>query len=91
MGVTPIRKEIPEMATRKPHQSSERSERRMKKYEYPIIYGGVVTREEIIEALRQGYADSIKLAKQKDPATTGFPDMKIVLDHIEKFGLPPKD
>ena len=59
------------------------------KYEYPTIFGTPVKRSEIIEALRAGYEAVVALAKQDDPTTVGFPDMKIVLDHIEKHGLPP--
>lgn len=57
----------------------------------PVIMGEPISREDIMEGLWSMYRDAVKLAKQDDSATTGFPDMEIILNYIEKHGLPPKE
>lgn len=58
---------------------------------YPIIMGKPITREEIMQALREGYNATVALAQQEDPAIVGYPDMVTVLDWIEEHGLPPRN
>ena len=58
---------------------------------YPRVLGRTLTREEIIEGLREVYADVLKLNRQKDPTFVRYPDYEAVLDYIEQHGLPPKE
>lgn len=57
---------------------------------FPVVLGAPITREEIIEALMEGYRALVTLVQLKSPDTVGFPDMEIVLNYIDKYGLPPK-
>lgn len=55
-----------------------------------------VTREEIIEALREGYKAMIENENRKNAIfrrgghVTGYPDMVKLLDYIEQHGIPPR-
>lgn len=57
---------------------------------FPQVMGRELTREEVMEGLRDGYKSMVTLAKQEDPSTVGFPDMETLLTHIEEHGIPPK-
>ena len=56
----------------------------------PIIRGCPVTRDEVVEALQEAYDVSVKYEQRYHPGTTGFPDLKLVIDHICEHGLTPK-
>lgn len=61
--------------------------------EYPMA-GGVpqrLTREEIIEALRDNYAGACAHMRSEIPDFVGWPDMVKLLDWIEEHWLPPKN
>lgn len=52
--------------------------------------GRPITREEIIEGLRECHQTMVNLEREKDPTLKGYPDADAVLDYIEEHGLPPK-
>ena len=56
----------------------------------PIIMGQRITREEVIEGLRDCLANMVKLEREKDLTLRGYPDAVTVLDYIEEHGLEPK-
>jgi hypothetical protein len=60
----------------------------MDKYEYPIIMGRPITREEIMEGLWDAYKGLCVLEKMRDSTFVRYPDMETILKHIEKHGLP---
>jgi hypothetical protein len=51
--------------------------------------GKWVTRDEVIESLREMHDIALSYEKRKDRSLVGWPDAKLMLDHIEKHGLPP--
>lgn len=57
---------------------------------FPTIMGRPITREEIIEGLRECHDQVLRLEQEKDPTLRGYPDAITVLDYIEQHGLPPK-
>jgi hypothetical protein len=59
-------------------------------YQYPEIMGKPITREEIIEGIRDAYNGLCAWEKFKDSTFVRYPDMEKILDHIEEHGLPPK-
>ncbi len=52
--------------------------------------GQQITREEIIEGLRESYKSMCEYEKFKDASFVRYPDMETILDYIEEHGLPPK-
>lgn len=59
-------------------------------YQYPEVMGRPITREQIIEGLRDAYKGMLENERRKDPTLRRYPDMELILDHIEKYGLPAK-
>jgi hypothetical protein len=57
---------------------------------FPIVNGLPISRAQIIEGLREGYADFLAAERRRDPTLKGFPDYEAILDYIETHGLPPK-
>lgn len=57
---------------------------------FPVVMGRPITREEIIEGLRECHQTMVNLEREKDPTLKGYPDADAVLDYIEEHGLPPK-
>ena len=51
--------------------------------------GKWVTRDEVIESLREIHDLALQYERTKDPTLTGWPDARLMLDHIEQHGLPP--
>jgi hypothetical protein len=49
-----------------------------------------MTREEIIEGLREIYAEVLGLKQAADPCFRRYPDYEKILDYLEQHGLPPR-
>lgn len=58
---------------------------------FPVIMGEQVTREQIIEGLRETYNQLLMRERDWDPGMVGYPDYEALLDYIEEHGLPPKE
>jgi len=52
--------------------------------------GRWVTRQEIIESLRELHELAMQAEKARDPGFKRWPDAELMLDHIEQHGLPRK-
>jgi len=50
-----------------------------------------VTRQDVIDGLRELYRLALEAEQSKDPAMVGWPTMTAVLDHLEEHGLAPKE
>ena len=49
-----------------------------------------VRREEIMSALQELKQLAYAFQRSEDPAFVRFPDLELILDYVETFGLPPK-
>jgi hypothetical protein len=58
---------------------------------FPVIMGEQMTREQIIEGLREMYNMLVQREKDWDGGFVGWPDLVTILDYIEEHGLPPKN
>jgi hypothetical protein len=59
--------------------------------EIKLRTGITVTRDEVIEGLREVYADLTDHERRLDCTHVGYPDYEAMLDYIEQHGLPPKE
>lgn len=58
---------------------------------WPILPIPDCSRQDVIDSLRELYADFLKLYKtHESPTTVGFPDYENLLDYLEEHGLPPE-
>lgn len=58
---------------------------------FPVIMGRPIPRDEIIASIREIYQDWCKLESARDGCnSTRLPDFEVMLDYIEKHGLPPR-
>lgn len=56
----------------------------------PVIMGRTITRKEIVDLLREAYREMVLYHQQWDHELVSYPDMEIILAHIDEHGLPPK-
>ena len=58
---------------------------------FPSVLGRPLTRQEIIEGLREIYLKMLFYEQMEDPGLVRYSDAEALLDYIEEHGLPPKN
>lgn len=56
----------------------------------PVIMGKQITREDVIDGLRELLDGAIQNERVKDPTFRRWPDVETILEYIAEHGLEPK-